>query len=126
VRPLAPEQAAALPVDQGDFEDLGAGCSVPGQELVGAAPVVLTRGDLGGDGQLEVVTVQRAMTAAAPELRVLRGDQPVAVGHLPVPAQPCRGLVAEALPEGAPELLVVWTSRGAEGVSVGVTVFALP
>jgi hypothetical protein len=126
VRPLAPDQAATLPADQGEFEDLGADCGLLEQEPLGAVPVVLTRGDLGGDGQLEVVTVQRAGATAAPELHVLRGEQVVAEGHLPVSALACRGLVAEVVPEGAPDLLVVWTSRGAEGVSVGVTVFGLP
>ncbi|MFH1467942.1 MAG: hypothetical protein ABIO70_26385 [Pseudomonadota bacterium] len=126
VRPLADDRAATFPVEAGEFEDLSAGCAQPEEPVPGVAPSVLTRGDLGGDGRIEEVTVQRAAATTAPEVRVQRDAQLLAVGHLPVSAQPCRGLVAEVQPDGAPDLVVVWTSRGADGTSVGVTIFGLP
>ncbi len=128
VRPLAEEQQAVLPERLEDWEILSEGCAPApdaSQQPVDRAGEVLVRGDLGGDGSLEQVRVERRSPMSQPRVLVHRGDALVGQGLLPVPAVPCRGLIAEAEPEGQPLLLLVWTSRGAERTTVGVTVFEL-
>ena len=128
VRPLEDNQLTTVPTQLDDYEVLSDGCldgaDVPRQPAVSSGQV-LTRGDLGGDGRLEQVRVERRAPMAAPEVLVTRDDVLVGRGELPVPAVPCRGLVAEAEPEGDPVLLLVWTSRGANSTTVGVTIFEL-
>ncbi len=146
LRPLEPDQLAMLPADLGAYEELSAGCvqpppprsraaapSAPTPASAEPAPVsagpedqVLARGDLGGDGVVERVRVVRSSELSAPSVQVLRGDQLVARGSLPMPAQACRGLVAEAEADADPVLVLVWTSGGPDLTTVGVTVFALP
>jgi hypothetical protein len=127
VRPLDPSFVTELPEDQGDYELLSDGClGAPGER--GPAVIeggVFARGDMGGDGKLEQVRIRRKAPMAAPEVLVSRDDQPVGRGELPVPAVPCRGLIAEAEADGQPVLMIVWTSRGAESTTVGVTIFEL-
>ncbi len=125
LRPLDPAQPAQLPELLQEYEVLSEACgAAPGQPAVITADV-LARGDMGGDGRLEEVHVRRRAPMAAPEVLVSRAGVVVGRGELPVPAVPCRGLIAEAEPDGAPVLLVVWTSRGASSTTVGVTVFEL-
>jgi len=128
VRLLGTPEAATLPLERGDFEDLGAACrdAVRGALPPGAASALLALGDLSGDGQVERITVRREAPAAAPEIRVVRGDRLLARALLPVPAEPCVGLVAEVQVEGPPDLVVVWASRGADHTTLGATVLALP
>ena len=131
LRPLRGDDSVELPQELDDYEELSAGCPEPEptDEASGLVPRgdagVLTRGDIGGDGRLEQVRVVRQSPTTPPRVQVIRDDVLVAEGTLPVPALPCRGLVAEAEPEAPPALLLVWTSRGA-GHTVGVTVFELP
>ncbi len=127
VRPLDPSRVAELPEQPGEYELLSDGC-LDGTEHPGPAVIeggVFTRGDMGGDGRLEQVRVQRKAPMAAPEVMVSRDGRLVGRGELPVPAVPCRALIAEAEPEGQPVLMIVWTSRGAESTTVGVTIFEL-
>jgi len=128
VRPLEGDSLATVPEQLDDYEVLSDGCldeqGQPHQPAV-ISREVLARGDLGGDGRLEQVRVERKAPMAAPDVIVTRDGDEVGHGVLPVPAVPCRGLVAEAEPDGVPVLMVVWTSRGASSITVGVTVFEL-
>ncbi len=129
VRPLEDSQLAVIPEQLDEFVILSAGC-IPEQVEQDHQPAVigggvLARGDMGGDGRLEQVRVRRRAPMAAPEVLVSRDGALVGKGELPVPAVPCRGLIAEAEPQGSPVLLIVWTSRGAGATTVGVTVFEL-
>jgi hypothetical protein len=128
VRPLEGSELAQVPEQLDDYVILSAGClDAPGEphEPSVISDEVLARGDLGGDGRLEQVVVERRSPMAAPDVLVSRDGLIVGQGELPIPAVPCRGLVAEAEPEGDPVLLLIWTSRGANNTTVGVTVFEL-
>lgn len=128
VRPLEGDQLARVPDSLEDYEILSEGClDAPGEPPQPAVILgeVLVRGDLGGDGRLEQVRVERKSPMAAPDVLVSRDDLIVGHGELPIPAVPCRGLVAEAEPDGDPVLLLIWTSRGANNTTVGVTIFEL-
>ncbi len=128
IEPLDPDAVSQVPESLDDYEVLSHGCvrePEQAQEPAVISGEVLVRGDMGGDGRLEQVRVQRRAPMAAPEVLVSRDGTLVGRGVLPVPAVPCRGLVAEAEPEGAPVLMVVWTSRGASSTTVGVTVFEI-
>lgn len=125
VRPLEPSVLAHLPESLDDYEVLTEGCSKPQGQPAVITGDVLVRGDMGGDGRLEQVSVVRRAPMAAPEVLVARDGVVVGRGELPVPAVPCRGLVAEAEAEGEPVLMVIWTSRGPNSTTVGVTVFEL-
>lgn len=87
---------------------------------------VLTRGDLGGDGQMETVYFGFDPPHGEPTLVVTRSDTPLSRGRLPLSARPCAALVAELQEDAPPELLVVWTSQGPQGLTVGLHVFRLP
>lgn len=136
LRPLRGEDSVVLPEDLSDYEVLSADCPDGpatrvaerdrGDEPVDPSDRVLTRGDIGGDGQLEEVLVERPAPTLSPVVKVLRGELLVAEGTLPVPAQPCRGLVAEAEPDADPALLLIWTSGAGANNTVGITVFELP
>ncbi len=140
LRPLQGDESVPLPDELSDYEELSAGCAEPPDPRPEApsstsssqrqepdvGSYVLTRGDIGGDGRLESVRVERVAPNSPPQVLVIRDDQVVGRGDLPVPALPCRGLVAEAEPDADPALLLVWTSRGADSTTVGITVFELP
>lgn len=126
VRPLAGEAPVTVPSDTTGFEDLGAACRRSVSGAMDATPRLLARGDLGADGQVEHAVVRRPEATAAPEVQVFRGEVLLARGWLPMPATPCGGLIAEPDEGHAPALLVTWTSTGALGTTVGVTVFRLP
>ena len=125
IRPLDPQGVSSIPEQLDDYEVLSQGCAEPSGRPAVISTDVFTRGDIGGDGKLEQVRIERRAPMAAPDVLVFRDGVVVGKGTLPVPAVPCRGLVAEAEPEGAPVLMVVWTSRGASSTTVGVTVFEL-
>ena len=132
----------SLPRDGAGWEDLSAGCLAPGRapvrdpladrarsgERTPASPdepVPIARGDLQGDGLVEWASVHRPTPTAAPEVTLWRAERALARGVLPMPAEACTGVISEAAGD-VPALIVVWTSRGAEGTSVGVTVFEMP
>ena len=140
VRPMEGEQRVVLPADLSGYDDLSSCCSAS-QGMDGDDPspddapaaggstaegrTVLAHGDLGGDGLLERVEVLRVSPQADSQVQVFRGERLVGSAALPMPVQLCKGLVAEADDGDAPLLLLVWTSSGAGGVTVGVTVFDL-
>ncbi len=128
VRPLDGDLLAQVPEVLDDYEVLSAGCAEALGEPYPSSMVrdeILTRGDIGGDGRLEQVRVERKAPMAAPEVLVSRDGRLVGHAVLPIPAEPCRGLVAEIEPDGDPVLLVVWTSQGANSTTVAVTIFEL-
>jgi hypothetical protein len=127
--PLAGGRKISLPEDLSNYENLGGGCmDLPPSDRGSstATPTVLARGDLGADGTIETVLVVRADPLSPPIVRVLRGNIVIGQSALPMPARPCRGIIAEADADDEPELLVVWTSTGAQGVTYGVNVLRLP
>ncbi len=130
----------SLPTDASGWEDLSASCRPPARgpardPLADRSrsavvepdddPVPFARGDLGGDGLVEWASVRRPAPTAAPRVTVWRADRPLAQGALPMPAEACTGVISEAAGD-TPALIVIWTSRGAEGTTVGVTVFEMP
>ncbi|MBN1336475.1 MAG: hypothetical protein JXB39_10985 [Deltaproteobacteria bacterium] len=129
-----------LPTDALGWEDLSSPCTAPvrpgshdpladrsrsAEVERPEGPVPIARGDLAGDGLVEWASVHRPTPTDAPEVTVWRADRPLARGALPMPAEACTGVISEAT-DDVPALIVIWTSRGAEGTTVGVTVFEMP
>jgi hypothetical protein len=128
----------SMPLDPSGWEDLSSACRAraPGHDPLAdrarsavpqdeTGPVPIARGDLAGDGLVEWASVRRPSPTAAPQVTVWRADRPLASGALPMPAEACTGVISEAAGD-VPALIVTWTSRGAEGTTVGVTVFEMP
>ncbi len=131
LRPMAGADPVQIPADLSDYEDLSSACprvppvSHPQQTALGEG-VVIARGDMGADGRIEHVTVRRSSLMDPPRVLVFRDEELLADAYLPMPAQPCTALVAEASPGASPDLILLWSSRGYQGLTIGVLVFRLP
>ena len=134
VRPLQGNAPFMLPTDLSEYEMLSRTCPTSREEAQAAwsrtalapEPPVLTRGDLGGDGVVESVAVERVSATTAPSVRVSRGKQLLASVGLPVSIWPCGALITEVDADDTPDLILVWASWGANGRTVGVNVYQVP
>jgi len=132
IRPLQGNAAFMLPSDLSDYETLSGACPRSRDEArdvqarANAASATIARGDIGGDGVIEVATLERRGDPAAAWVQVTRAGKRLAEAQLPVPAWPCTGLVSEVDSDAIPDLVVVWSTWGADGRTIGVTVYKLP